>query len=70
MLTAKCHRANRELEGKSRGFPHLAKNQRDMGHPSSVVNARETDGAFFPQPVKLCPSIRGSTKALPTPLRH
>src|ERR1700733_13731603 len=27
---------NRESEGKSRGIPHLAKNERDMGHPSFV----------------------------------
>jgi hypothetical protein len=47
MLTAKCHRANRELEGKSSGIPHLAKNQRDMGHPSFVADVRESDGAFF-----------------------
>src|ERR1700678_2616304 len=25
---------NRESEGKSSGIPHLAKNKRDMGHPS------------------------------------
>jgi hypothetical protein len=25
---------NRKLEGKSSGIPHLAKNERDMGHPS------------------------------------
>jgi hypothetical protein len=47
MLTAKCHRANRELERKSSGIPYLAKNQRDMGHPFSVANAGESDGAFF-----------------------
>src|ERR1700691_3737477 len=27
---------NRESEGKSIGIPHLAKNERDMGHPSFV----------------------------------
>jgi hypothetical protein len=27
---------NRESEGKSRGIPHLAKNERDVGHPSLV----------------------------------
>jgi hypothetical protein len=31
---------NRESEGKSSGIPHLAKNERDMGHPSFV---RETE---------------------------
>jgi hypothetical protein len=30
------YRMNRELEGKSSGIPHLAKNKRDMGHPSFV----------------------------------
>jgi hypothetical protein len=29
-------RMNREPEGKSSGIPHLAKNERDMGHPSLV----------------------------------
>src|ERR1700689_5239990 len=27
---------NRESEGKNCGIPHLAKNERDMGHPSFV----------------------------------
>src|SRR5271154_4018670 len=27
---------NRESEGKSIGIPHLAKNERDVGHPSLV----------------------------------
>jgi hypothetical protein len=27
---------NRESEGKSSGIPHLAKNERDMGHPAVV----------------------------------
>src|ERR1700677_2873024 len=30
------HRVKRESEGKSSGIPHLAENERDMGHPSSV----------------------------------
>ena len=29
-----AHRVNRESEGKSRGIPHLAKNERDVGHPA------------------------------------
>jgi hypothetical protein len=28
---------NRESEGESNGIPHLAKNERDMGHPSLVA---------------------------------
>jgi hypothetical protein len=32
---------NQESEGKSGGIPHLAKNERDMGHPSFV---REPEG--------------------------
>jgi hypothetical protein len=28
------HRMNRESEGQSVGIPHLAKNERDVGHPS------------------------------------
>jgi hypothetical protein len=30
------HRMNRESEGRCIGIPHLAKNQRDMGHPAAV----------------------------------
>jgi hypothetical protein len=30
------HRMNRESEEGSSGIPHLAKNERDMGHPSFV----------------------------------
>jgi hypothetical protein len=33
---------NRQSEGKSSGIPHLAKNERDMGHPS-FVREREVD---------------------------
>jgi hypothetical protein len=29
-------RMNRESEGETSGIPHLAKNERDMGHPSFV----------------------------------
>jgi hypothetical protein len=29
-----AHRMNQESEVKSRGIPHLAKNERDVGHPS------------------------------------
>jgi hypothetical protein len=29
-------RMNRESEGKSSGIPHLAKNERDVGHPPFV----------------------------------
>src|ERR1700722_13560668 len=28
------HRTKRESEGRSSGIPHLAKNERDVGHPS------------------------------------
>src|SRR6204780_274123 len=31
---------NRESEGKSGGIPHLAKNERDVGHPSMQRRAR------------------------------
>ena len=30
------HRMNRKSEGRCSGIPHLAKNERDMGHPASV----------------------------------
>jgi hypothetical protein len=35
------HRMNRESEGKSGGIPHLAKNERDMGHPSFAWRQKE-----------------------------
>jgi hypothetical protein len=36
---------NREPEGKSGGIPHLAKNERDVGHPSLVACGEEiTEG--------------------------
>jgi hypothetical protein len=34
MLTAKAPWMKRESEGKHSGIPHLAKNERDVGHPS------------------------------------
>jgi hypothetical protein len=57
------HRMNRESEGKVSGIPHLAKNERDMGHPSF---ARERgsrtrtlqEHEYFPQPARPCPSVR------------
>jgi hypothetical protein len=33
---------NRESEGKSSGIPNLAKDERDMGHPSLVWEREET----------------------------
>jgi hypothetical protein len=64
------------------GIPHLAKNQRDMGHPSSVANARESNGAkqaaarqavpfkefVFPQPLKL--SVRGYSEVVAASVRR
>jgi hypothetical protein len=41
---------NRESEGKSSGIPHLAKNERDMGHPS-FVRELETRQRLFLQPI-------------------
>jgi hypothetical protein len=35
-------RVNRELAGERSGIPHLAKNERDMGHPLAV-RKRECD---------------------------
>ena len=37
---------DRESEGKSSGIPHLAKHERDVGHPS-FVREREADPAEF-----------------------
>jgi hypothetical protein len=39
---------NRESEGKSSGIPHLAKNERDVGHPS-FVREQSLDRAFLEQ---------------------
>ena len=33
------------LEGKARGIPHLAKNERDIGHPA-IGDGREPKGAW------------------------
>ena len=41
LLTAKSSE-HREPEGKISGIPHLAKNERDMGHPSIGYRERET----------------------------
>jgi hypothetical protein len=38
------------LSGKDRGIPHLAKNQRDMGHPS-LVWVREAMGEAIVQTI-------------------
>ncbi len=42
-------RVHRESEGKSSGIPHLAKNERDVGHPSFVREpvARPTKLGFW-----------------------
>src|ERR1700689_4583172 len=37
---------NRESEGKSSGIPHLAKNERDVGHPSFVRNQRPAPSLY------------------------
>jgi hypothetical protein len=37
---------NRESEVKSSGIPYLAKNERDMGHPS-LVRGRDPRGLSF-----------------------
>src|ERR1700683_1652434 len=39
-------RVNPESEGQSSGIPHLAKNERDVGHPS-FVREREIAGLAF-----------------------
>jgi hypothetical protein len=41
----KSGRMNGESEGKSSGIPHLAKNERDVGHPSSMREGSKTSGA-------------------------
>jgi hypothetical protein len=44
-LDRQAHRMDRKLEGKSSGIPYLAKNERDMGHPS-LVREREAHVSF------------------------
>jgi hypothetical protein len=36
------------VQGKTRGIPHLAKNERDMGHPAIVVGTEKTAKRFAP----------------------
>src|ERR1700691_1122409 len=49
-------RMNRESEGKSSGIPHLAKNERDMAHPScSTGLGYGTDAMRFAQHVQQIP---------------
>ena len=42
----------KRLEGKAGGIPHLAKNERDVGHPVLVKGIEATElvqeGGFFP----------------------
>jgi len=38
-----------KLEGRRGGIPHLAKNERDMGHPAIVGRDRE-EGVELPNP--------------------
>jgi hypothetical protein len=44
-------RMHRESEGKSRGIPHLAKNERDVGHPSvrGGISLLRNCNSFFKQ---------------------
>jgi len=37
-----------KLEGRRGGIPHLAKNERDMGHPAIVVGTEKTAKRFAP----------------------
>jgi hypothetical protein len=37
---------NRESEGRFSGIPHLAKNERDVGHPAFVREPGTTYGIF------------------------
>jgi len=37
-----------KLEGRRGGIPHLAKNERDMGHPATVVGTEKTAKHFAP----------------------
>ena len=45
-----AHRMNRESEGKSSGIPHLAKNERDVGHPSFVREQKAPVLFLIPYP--------------------
>jgi hypothetical protein len=36
------------LEGKTCGIPHLAKNERDVGHPAFLPGIELRDGSFRP----------------------
>jgi hypothetical protein len=55
---------NRESEGKSSGIPHLAKNERDMGHPSF---AREREALVVLKAIVFCPiDVRAESPDLPS----
>jgi hypothetical protein len=49
-------RMNRESEGKSSGIPHLAKNERDVGHPSLLAVWRIPLELTFAQKIEEVPS--------------
>ncbi len=44
------HRMNRESKGSSIGIPHLAKNERDVGHPAFVREPAVLTQHFAVQP--------------------
>jgi hypothetical protein len=43
----------RQFEGETCGIRHLAKNERDVGHPATVVGI-EPKGEFIPRLLALC----------------
>jgi hypothetical protein len=47
-----------KLEGRRGGIPHLAKNERDMGHPAIVGRDRE-EGVELPNPFHAICSLGG-----------
>ena len=44
------HRMNRESKGRCIGIPHLAKNERDVGHPAFVRESAVLTQHFAVQP--------------------
>src|ERR1700691_3540947 len=48
------HWINRESEGRCSGIPHLAKNERDVGHPSFVREPGHSNRQFSRVLFSLC----------------
>jgi hypothetical protein len=64
------HRMNQESEGRCCGIPHLAKNERDMGHPAFVWepgdSKRQFSRTLLCGPIKAAPDTKHHALAIET----